>query len=147
MNRSPRPQAPLGPAPDTIGDLWGVRRVGLWNFRSIEEEEDRRESRRVAAQLAGEELPEEGEEGGEGKKLFDPVAEHVSWNPMRGSVGGRAGWEVAAEGQEQGGGKGLGQGGGEGPGQGGSEELGQGGATGRAGAALARACHLLAEWC
>ena len=46
----------------TLVDIWGVRRVGLWTFRSLEEEEDRKESRRVASQLAGEDVEGEDEE-------------------------------------------------------------------------------------
>ena len=75
-------------------DIWGVRRVGLWTFRSLEEEEDRKESRRVASQLAGEEVEGEDEEGGDGKKLFDPVEEHLSWNPLRSKAAGIEGWRL-----------------------------------------------------
>ena len=83
--------------PDTLVDIWGVRQVGLWTFRSLEEEEDRKESRRVASQLAGEDA-DGGEEEGEdhGKKLFDPVGEHLSWNPMRSKTAGLEGWWVLA---------------------------------------------------
>lgn len=84
--------------------------VTLVPCRSIEEEEDRRESRRVASQLAGEELGAEGREEREdeqevegGKKVFHPVAEHLSWHPVRARVGGREGWQVLAEEAERGG--------------------------------------------
>ena len=83
--------------PDTLVDIWGVRQVGLWAFRSLEEEEDRKESRRVASQLAGEEVEGEEEEGGDGKKLFDPVGEHLSWNPVRSKTAGKEGWWALAD--------------------------------------------------
>ena len=83
--------------PDTLVDTWGVRQVGLWAFRSLEEEEDRKESRRVASQLAGEEVEGEEEEGGDGKKLFDPVGEHLSWNPVRSKTAGKEGWWALAD--------------------------------------------------
>ena len=87
-----QPRAGGRAVPDTLTDVWGVRRVGLWNFRSLEEEEDRRESRRVASQLAGEEVKEEEhgeehEEGQAGKKVFNPLMEHLSWNPTRSKEG------------------------------------------------------------
>jgi len=87
--------------PDTLLDLWGVRQVGLWSFRSLEEEEDRKESERVARQLAGEGVDNLGQQvAGEvdeqdddhGKKVFDPVKEHLSWNPVRSNMGGIEGW-------------------------------------------------------
>jgi len=83
--------------PDTLVDTWGVRQVGLWAFRSLEEEEDRKESRRVASQLAGEEVEGEEEEGEDGKKLFDPVGEHLSWNPVRSKTAGKEGWCALAD--------------------------------------------------
>ena len=82
--------------PDTLVDIWGVRQIGLWTFRSLEEEEDRQESRRVARQLAGEEVEGDEEEGEDGKKLFDPVGEHLSWNPVRSKTAGVEGWCVLA---------------------------------------------------
>ena len=82
--------------PDTLVDIWGVRQIGLWTFRSLEEEEDRQESRRVARQLAGEEVEGEEEGGEDGKKLFDPVGEHLSWNPVRSKTAGMEGWCVLA---------------------------------------------------
>ena len=88
--------------PDTLLDIWGVRQVGLWSFRSLEEEEDRKESQRVARQLAGEGVDKLGQQvAGEevdeqnddhGKKVFDPVKEHLSWNPVRSNMGGIEGW-------------------------------------------------------
>ena len=88
--------------PDTLLDLWGVRQVGLWSFRSLEEEADRKESQRVARQLAGEGMDKLGQQtAGEevdeqnddhGKKVFDPVKEHLSWNPVRSNMGGIEGW-------------------------------------------------------
>ena len=82
--------------PDTLVDIWGVRQIGLWTFRSLEEEGDRQESRRVASQLAGEEVDgeEEAESEDHGKKLFEPVAEHLSWNPVRSKTAGLEGWWV-----------------------------------------------------
>merc|ERR1712025_1146882 len=70
----------------------------MGTFRSLEEEEDRQESRRVASQLAGEEVDgeEEAESEDHGKKLFEPVAEHLSWNPMRSKTAGLEGWWVLA---------------------------------------------------
>ena len=82
--------------PDTLVDIWGVRQIGLWTFRSLEEEGDRQESRRVASQLAGEEVEGEEEEDEDGKKLFDPVGEHLSWNPVRSKTAGGQGWLVLA---------------------------------------------------
>jgi len=82
--------------PDTLVDIWGVRQIGLWTFRSLEEEGDRQESRRVASQLAGEEVEGEEEEDEDGKKPFDPVGEHLSWNPVRSKTAGGQGWLVLA---------------------------------------------------
>jgi len=89
-------KAPDRMVPDTLVDIWGVRQIGLWTFRSLEEEEDRQESRRVARQLAGEEVEGDEEEGEDGKKLFDPVGEHLSWNPVRSKTAGVEGWCVLA---------------------------------------------------
>ena len=86
---------------DTITDMFRVRRLGLWNFVSVQEELDRVEDLRVARELSGgvhdEDVSPKKKEL-EGKKYLDPIKEHLPWNPMVvKDEEGRAGWEVVME--------------------------------------------------
>ena len=45
---------------------------------------------KLGQQVAGEEVDEQNDD--HGKKVFDPVKEHLSWNPVRGDMGGIEGW-------------------------------------------------------
>ena len=75
-----------GSLEDTLCDCYQVRRIGLWNFVSIQKEMDRVEDIRVAKELSGdteiegENSPKKRED--EGRKYFDPIKEHLVWNPI-----------------------------------------------------------------
>jgi len=90
-----------GKLEDTLTDCYGVRRIGLWNFVSLQAEQDRLESEKVARQLSGE-TEDKDEDSPKKKELnnrkyFDPVAEHLMWNPtLLAGEGGAAGWEETA---------------------------------------------------
>ena len=90
-----------GSLEDTVTDMFRVRRLGLWNFVSVQEEMDRVEDLRVARELSGgahdEEVSPKKKEL-EGKKYLDPIKEHLPWNPVVVKDDeGRAGWEVVRE--------------------------------------------------
>ena len=90
-----------GELEDTITDTFKVRRVGLWNFVSVQEELDRVEDLRVARELSGDsqgEDPSPKKKELEGKKYLDPVKEHLPWHPLVvREEGGRAGWEMVRD--------------------------------------------------
>merc|ERR1719431_1518171 len=87
-----------GELEDTITDSFRVRRVGLWNFVSVQEEMDRVEDLRVARELSGDDPEEEAspkKKEVEGKKYLEPVKEHLPWHPVVvKDEAGRAGWEL-----------------------------------------------------
>ena len=90
-----------GSLEDTVTDMFRVRRLGLWNFVSVQEELDRVEDLRVARELSGgaqdEEVSPKKKEL-EGKKYLDPIKEHLPWNPVVvKDEEGRAGWEVVRD--------------------------------------------------
>ena len=86
-----------GELEDTITDLFRVRRLGLWNFVSIQEEQDRVEDLRVARELSGDCTDDDvspKKKELEGKKYLSPLKEHLPWNPVVAKdSAGRAGWE------------------------------------------------------
>ena len=90
-----------GKLEDTLCDTFQVRRVGLWNFQSIQSELDRIEDIRVARELSGDvgdgdSSPKKKEL--EGKKYFDPLKEHLAWNPMiLKDEDGKYGWETVLD--------------------------------------------------
>jgi len=87
-----------GKLDETLSDNFSVRRVGLWNFVSIQNEMDRVEDLRVARELSGdvdeaEISPKKNDL--EGKKYFDPIKEHLTWNPINlKNEDGSYGWEL-----------------------------------------------------
>ena len=89
-----------GTLEDTLSDCFQVRRIGLWNFVSIQKELDRIEAIRVAKELSGDtetegsdSSPKKGED--EDRKYFDPIKEHLVWNPIVvKNDGGVTGWET-----------------------------------------------------
>ncbi|XP_023342821.1 nuclear-interacting partner of ALK [Eurytemora carolleeae] len=81
----------LGLVEDTLQDGYGIRRIGVWNFVSIVEEEDALEARRVAEEL-GQTIQEKRTDTPGGKKYFNPLTEHVSWNPLLQKRDGLPGW-------------------------------------------------------
>ena len=87
-----------GELEDTITDVFKVRRVGLWNFVSIQEELDRVEDIRMARELSGDSLAEDvspKKKELEGKKYFDPIKEHLPWSPVVvKDENGKAGWQL-----------------------------------------------------
>ena len=90
-----------GSLEDTITDMFRVRRVGLWNFVSVQEELDRVEDLRVARELSGgshdEDVSPKKKEL-EGKKYLDPLKEHLPWNPVVvKDEEDRAGWEMVRD--------------------------------------------------
>jgi len=97
-----------GELEDTITDMFRVRRLGLWNFVSIQQELDRVEDLRVARELSGH-CPDDDlspkKKDVEGKKYLDPLAEHLPWNPVVvKDSSGRAGWEsekISAESESE----------------------------------------------
>jgi len=78
----------------TITDYYKVRRIGLWNFVSLQGEMDRIEDLKVARELSGKkEVKQEKEDSSE--KYFDPIREHLSWNPIvLKNESGQFGWET-----------------------------------------------------
>ena len=86
---------------DTITDMFRVRRLGLWNFVSVQEELDRVEDLRVARELSGGSAEEEvspRKKELEGKKYLDPIREHLPWNPVVvKDEEGKAGWELVRD--------------------------------------------------
>jgi len=82
----------------TMTDIYRVRRVGFWNFVSIQEEMDKAEDLKVARELSGKrEGKQEDKEVG-GKKCFDPIREHLSWNPIAVTdESGLMGWEIVRD--------------------------------------------------
>ena len=90
-----------GSLEDTVTDMFSVRRLGLWNFVSVQEELDSVEDLRVARELSGgahdEEVSPKKKEL-EGKKYLDPIKEHLPWNPVVvKDEEGRAGWEMVRD--------------------------------------------------
>ena len=94
-----------GMVEDTMTDIFKVRRVGFWNFVSLQEEMDRVEDVRVAKELSGQSWGEENtldNKESEGKKYFDPLKEHLSWNPLLvKEESGLCGWEIVKENWEE----------------------------------------------
>ena len=89
-----------GSLEDTICDQFSVRRIGLWNFVSIQSELDRIEDLRVARELSGEVVDNDSPKKKEieGKKYFDPMKEHLTWNPILvKDENSLAGWELVKE--------------------------------------------------
>ena len=90
-----------GSLEETITDMFRVRRLGLWNFVSVQEELDRVEDLRVARELSGGSQDEEvspRKKELEGKKYLDPIKEHLPWNPVVvKDEDGRAGWELVRD--------------------------------------------------
>jgi len=70
-----------GSLEDTLTDVYAVRRIGIWNFVSIQDEDDILETQRVAEEL-GHSLEKDRSILPEGKEYLDPVSEHVSWHPI-----------------------------------------------------------------
>ena len=86
-----------GGVEDTMTDMFMVRRVGLWNFVSLQEEMDRVDDMRVARELSGQSDHREEKEVKD-KKYFDPLKEHLSWNPLVvQDESGVVGWEVVRD--------------------------------------------------
>jgi len=87
-----------GKLEETLSDNFSVRRIGLWNFVSVQNEMDRVEDLRVARELSGdvddaEISPKKNDL--EGKKYFDPIKEHLTWNPINlKNEDGSFGWEL-----------------------------------------------------
>ena len=82
-----------GKLDSTMTDNLKARRVGCWNFVSIQNEMDRIESLKVSCELAGKDSSITSQDKVE-KKYFDPLKEHHSWNPiMVKDESGYAGWE------------------------------------------------------
>ena len=92
-----------GTLDDTLCDCYQVRRIGLWNFVSIQKELDRVEDIRVAKELSGDTeadssdiSPKKTED--EGRKYFDPIREHLVWNPIViKNESGVTGWETVRD--------------------------------------------------
>jgi len=79
----------------TITDFFKVRRVGLWNFESLQGQMDRIEDLRVARELSGKREVQLEEKDATKRKYFDPIKEHLSWNPLVvKDESGKLGWEV-----------------------------------------------------
>ena len=82
-----------GKLDNTIVDNLKARKVGCWNFVSLQDEMDRIESSKVFCELAGNDslkIPEKEFE----KRYFDPLKEHHSWNPIiLRDEHGAMGWE------------------------------------------------------
>jgi len=84
----------LGLVEDTLEDAFAVRRIGVWNFVSLQDEEDLQEARRVSKEIGGT-LDDSGElQTPEGKEYFDPVGEHMSWHPLLLKRDGVPGWKL-----------------------------------------------------
>jgi len=77
---------------DTLEDKFHIRRIGIWNFVSIQDHEDLLEARKVAREL-GQTVDDERDLAPEGKEYFDPLQEHLSWNPLLQEVDGLPGWQ------------------------------------------------------
>ena len=91
-----------GQLEDTLSDNFQARRIGLWNFVSIQTEMDRVEDLRVARELSGDVASDTDsspkKKDDEGRKYFDPIKEHLVWNPIRvRDVSGVCGWEVVRD--------------------------------------------------
>ena len=71
-----------GSLEDTLTDCFKVRRIGLWNFVSIQSELDRVEDLRVARELSGDVGDQTLKKDETDRKYFDPLREHVVWNPV-----------------------------------------------------------------
>ena len=74
-----------GSLEDTLTDQFRVRRIGLWNFISYTNERDRIEDLKVARELSGSVEEEENspkKKSETDKKYFDPLREHLVWNPI-----------------------------------------------------------------
>ena len=92
-----------GTLEDTLCDCFQVRRIGLWNFVTIQKELDRGEDIRVAKELSGDTEADDGEDSpkkkeDEGRKYFDPIREHLVWNPIVvKNESGVSGWETVRD--------------------------------------------------
>ena len=90
-----------GSLEDTICDQFSVRRIGLWNFVSVQSELDRIEDLRVARELSGGTVVDNDspkKKDNEGKKYFDPIREHLTWNPILvKDENGISGWEFVKD--------------------------------------------------
>merc|ERR1719431_1991966 len=76
-------------------DCYKVRRVGFWNFESLQGQLDRMEDLRVARELAGKGEEQLEDKDAAKRKYFDPIKEHLSWNPLvLADDDGMVGWEV-----------------------------------------------------
>jgi len=82
----------------TMTDIYKVRRVGFWNFISIQEEMDKAEDLKVSRELSGQREVKQMDKEVVGKKCFDPIKEHLSWNPiMVTDESGLMGWEIVRD--------------------------------------------------
>jgi len=82
---------------NTIVDTYNVRRIGLWNFVSIQEVLDKEEDLKVAREISGNSI-ELSNTKSSNLKFFDPIKEHLSWNPIVSTdEAGKAGWQNLLE--------------------------------------------------
>jgi len=85
-----------GELEETLTDVYKVRRIGVWNFVSIQDQEDMEETRRVADEL-GQSLEEDRDYKPEGKEYLDPLSEHMTWHPLLQEEQGSKGWQHVIE--------------------------------------------------
>jgi len=83
----------LGSLEETLQDLYGCRRLGLWNFVSIQDEEDILEAQKVSAELGQTVDTETHDLKPEGKEYLNPLGEHFSWHPLLQKRDGVIGWK------------------------------------------------------
>ena len=82
----------------TITDYYKARRVGLWNFVSLQGELDRIEDLKVARELSGKREVKQDEKDSTERKYFRPIKEHLSWNPIVvKDESGKLGWETVRD--------------------------------------------------
>jgi len=82
----------------TMTDYYKARRVGLWNFSSLQGELDRIEDFKVARELSGKKEVKQEEKDALERKYFDPIKEHLSWNPLVvKDETGQLGWETVRD--------------------------------------------------
>ena len=87
----------IGIVENTIVDTYNVRRIGLWNFVSIQEVLDKEEDLKVAREISGNSIELSNTKSSK-LKFFDPIKEHLSWNPIVSTdESGKAGWQNLLE--------------------------------------------------